>query len=47
MKLRARVPCRQLFYDAYDAHSWGPEGDGDAAAGDGGEGAPAEAAATA
>ena len=25
MKLRARVPSRRLFYDAYDAHRWGPE----------------------
>jgi hypothetical protein len=24
MKLRARVPCRRLFYDAYDNHTWGP-----------------------
>ncbi|GBF99518.1 aarF domain-containing kinase [Raphidocelis subcapitata] len=35
MKLRARVPCRRLFYDAYDSHGWGPEADGGAAAGAG------------
>ena len=26
IKLRARVPCRQLFYAAYDAHKWGRQG---------------------
>ena len=23
IKLRARVPCRQLFFDAFDRHDWG------------------------
>jgi aarF domain-containing kinase len=36
MKLRARVPCRQLFYEAYDGHSWGAEAGGaEAGAGEG------------
>lgn len=25
MKLKARVPCRQLFYEAYDGHVFGEE----------------------
>jgi aarF domain-containing kinase len=25
IKLRARVPCRQLFYDTYEAHVFGSE----------------------
>lgn len=37
MKLRARVPARRLFYDAYDSHAWGPEAEGP-------EGASADAA---
>lgn len=26
IKLRAQVPCRDLFYSAYDSHQWGHEG---------------------
>jgi hypothetical protein len=37
MKLRARVPCRQLFYEAYNSHTWGPVAEDAAAAPDGGE----------
>lgn len=26
IKLRARVPCRELFYEAYNSHKWGHQG---------------------
>ena len=45
MRLRSRVPCRRLFYDAYDGHAWGPEGEGKESAA--GPGAGAEFAAAA
>lgn len=26
IKLRARVPCRDLFYSAFESHKWGQQG---------------------
>lgn len=26
IKLRAKIPCREIFFHAYDRHKWGHEG---------------------